>query len=105
MKDNFNPEKMGIPYDEIARIHANMDIQEQEIQRRQREAEKVFKDLKEFFEGDHKWLIYLSAVISKQNVEKVLMEIEEIFVEVEDYEKCSLIKKWKEQTMALPEDI
>ena len=60
------------------------------------EARTIFQDVRDFFESDKKRM-YLTTVISEENVRKVLDEIECIFAEDEDYEKCSQIVAWRNQ--------
>jgi hypothetical protein len=85
-----------IPYDEIAKIYANIDMNEIEKSRRLHEASELFEDVIEFFESPDKQK-YLVAVISKSNVENILNELQECFLEAEQFEKCAQIQKFKEK--------
>lgn len=60
------------------------------------EANGVYEDLKEFFETEQK-AFYLTTAISTENLERILDEIQQIFVEEEEFEKCARISKWREQ--------
>jgi hypothetical protein len=60
------------------------------------EANGVYEDLKEFFETEQK-AFYLTTAISTENLEQILDEIQQIFVEEEEFEKCARISKWREQ--------
>lgn len=93
---NFNVERAGIPYSEIAKLYATMDISNIENERKLKQAEELFQDITEFFESESKRK-YLTTVISKSNVEQILLEIEACFIEVEDFEKCVKIKEWRNQ--------
>ena len=92
----FDLSNTEIPYNEIAKIHAIMDISESEKERRLKEARELFTDVTEFFESEAKQK-YLTTVISKSNIEQILIEIEQCFIEAEDFEKCTQIGKWREQ--------
>jgi hypothetical protein len=58
------------------------------------EAIGIYNDIKDFFESEEK-TAYLTTAISITNVHKVLNEIEFIFVEYEEFERCEQITKWK----------
>ena len=60
------------------------------------EAEHIFGDVMEFFENDDK-KDYLMTFVPPENIIEILEEIEKVFVESEDYEKCAIIKKWRER--------
>lgn len=90
--DDF--ENQGIPYDEIAKICAKMDMNEFEFKRRTEEAIVVFNNMGEFFQNESKQF-YLTTVINENDMDSILAELEEIFVKIEDYEKCAEIKRWK----------
>lgn len=81
-----------MPYDEIT----DMTEREKESARELNEALSVYTDVKDFFESDNK-TEYLTSVLSVENVRKVLDEIEKIFIDHEEYEKCSTIQKWKQK--------
>ena len=93
---NFNIELVDIPYSEIAQMYATMDIINSENNRRLKEANELFNDITEFFESEAKRK-YLTTVISKDNVEQILLEVEECFIEAEHFEKCAKIKSWRVQ--------
>jgi hypothetical protein len=76
-----------------------MDKTKSPMENRLEEANGIYEDIREFFESEQKTM-YLATAISLENVEKVLEEIEEIFVESESFEKCAQIAKWKEQLKA-----
>lgn len=58
------------------------------------EAEDIFLDMKDFFESPEK-LEYLTAIISKDNVDLALKSIEKTFMQHEKYEKCSQVQSWR----------
>jgi hypothetical protein len=58
------------------------------------EAIGIYNDIKDFFESREK-TAYLTTAISIVNVHKVLNEIECIFVEHDEFERCDQITKWK----------
>lgn len=58
------------------------------------EAIGIYDDIKDFFESKEK-TAYLTTAISITNVHKVLNEIEFIFIEHDEFERCSQITKWK----------
>jgi hypothetical protein len=58
------------------------------------EAIGIYNDIKDFFESKEK-TAYLTTAISITNVHKVLNEIEFIFVENDEFERCAQITKWK----------
>lgn len=60
------------------------------------EANGVYEDIKEFFETEQK-AFYLTTAISTENLEQILDEIQQIFVDEEEFEKCAQISKWREQ--------
>ena len=92
----INIELAGIVYNEAAKIQAIMDINESEKLRRLSEATELYDDFREFFVTSEKQK-YLTSVLSKDSVEHMLSEIEEHFIEVEDFEKCAQIQKWRKQ--------
>ena len=60
------------------------------------EANSVYEDIREFFETEQK-AFYLTTAISTENLEQILDEIQQIFVDEEEFEKCAQISKWREQ--------
>jgi hypothetical protein len=74
----------------------NMDSDQLENAKRIDEAIGVFGDIQDFFESETK-TNYLTTVISEEDVKRVLNEIESIFLEIEDYEKCAQIRNWREK--------
>ncbi len=58
------------------------------------EAIGIYDDIKDFFDSKEK-TVYLTTAISITNVHKVLNEIEIIFVEHDEFERCEQIIKWK----------
>ena len=92
--DRFNPEELGVPYNEIAKLNAIIDMKTHDTEKRKKEASKVYNDLQDFFRSEFK-RIYLTAVISFDDIRKILDELKEIFIEAEAYEKCSQIEEWK----------
>lgn len=87
---------MKIPYNEQAKICAMNDMNELARLKRQEEAISVFNDIRDFFETENN-TVYLSTILSKENMEKVLNKIEAIFIEMEDYERCHCIVEWRKQ--------
>ena len=61
---------------------------------RYHEAIKIYYDVEDFFSTNESRK-YLTKSISIDNVREVLEELSIIFVDEEDYEKCSQIQKWK----------
>lgn len=57
-------------------------------------AKLIYSDMKEFFESKEKQL-YLTTIIPPNDVLLVLEELEKCFLEIEDYDKCIKIEKWK----------
>ena len=94
MEEEFNPEEMGIPYDEPAKIKANNDIEDFLKSERLKEANVIYDDLIELFQSDKK-REYLYRFISIESLTIILCSIEEIFVEFEEYEKCAKINAFK----------
>lgn len=60
------------------------------------EAEHIYNDVTEFFENEDK-KDYLLTIVSPENIIEILEEIEKVFIESEDYEKCAIIKVWREK--------
>lgn len=71
-----------------------MIMSEQQKKHRIEKAKTVFSDMKEFFESEEKQR-YLTTIIPPKDVFLVLEELEKCFLEIEDYEKCNKIEKWK----------
>lgn len=62
--------------------------------RRYREALSTFDDMEDFFTSEFKTL-YMTTFIPPDNMSEILQELEEIFVEYEEYEKCKTLSDWK----------
>ena len=61
--------------------------------KRYREALSTFDDMEDFFTSDFKTL-YMTTFIPPNNMSQILQELEEIFVEYEEYEKCKTLSDW-----------
>ena len=94
--NNFNPESCGIPFNELAQIHATMDIDERERRRRFQQAFQVYLDLKVFFSSESNQN-YLTTIIHPRELLLILDELENCFLNVEEFEKCQIVKTWKEK--------
>jgi KaiC/GvpD/RAD55 family RecA-like ATPase len=88
--------KGKIPYNEHAMLCAIRDMKDFENDKRREEAVAVFNDIRDFFETKSN-MMYLTTVLSKENLLKVLDEIQMIFEETEDYERCHYILEWRKQ--------
>jgi hypothetical protein len=74
---------------EIFKIVHDMDED-----KRYREALSTFGDIEDFFTSEFKTL-YMTTFITTENMKQILLELEEIFVEHEEYEKCKTIHDWR----------
>jgi hypothetical protein len=86
--------KDRIPYNEQARICAIRDMKDFEKIKRREEAVTVFNDIRDFFETPNS-TVYLTTVLSEENLLKILDEIQVIFEEMEDYERCQYVVEWR----------
>lgn len=71
-----------------------MNLKAQSKMEKLEEAIGIYNDIRDFFESKEK-TAYLTTAISITNVYKVLNEIECIFVEHDEFERCAQITKWK----------
>jgi hypothetical protein len=102
---NFNPESCGIPYSEPAKLYAKMDINDRTRKHKLEQAKAVFSDLRDFFDSEQSQN-YLTTIIKPQDVLLILEELENCFLQVEDYEKCEKIKLWRRKIERnLPPDL
>ena len=62
--------------------------------KRYKEALDIFIDIEDFFISEFK-LLYMTTFITPDNMDKILYELEEIFITHEEYEKCEVIKQWR----------
>lgn len=69
-------------------------VSEMNEDQRYREALSTFNDMEDFFTSEFKTL-YMTTFIPPNNMSEILEELEEIFVEYEEYEKCKILKDWK----------
>ena len=69
-------------------------INEMNEDQRYREALSTFNDMEDFFTSEFKTL-YMTTFIPPANMNEILEELEEIFVEYEEYEKCKILSDWK----------
>jgi hypothetical protein len=83
----------------------HLTVEKSRIQKDIDKAKSVFSDMKEFFESEEKQR-YLTTIIPPKDVLLVLEELERCFLEIEDYEKCTKIEKWKiKLNRNLPPDV
>ena len=61
---------------------------------RYREALSIFNDIEDFFISEFKTL-YMTTFIQPDNMHEILQELEKIFIEYEEYEKCKIISEWR----------
>ncbi len=102
---NFDPEDFDIPYNETAKLQAEMDIEDRSKEKRLDQAKQVYVDLKDFFVDDDNCK-YLLSVVKIQDIVTILEEIEECFLRIEDYGKCRDIASWRKKLFSnLPPDI
>ena len=102
---NFNPESCGIPYSEPAKLYATMDINDRTRKHKLEQAKVVYSDLKDFFDSEESQR-YLTTIIKPQDVLLILEELENCFLQIEDYEKCEKLKIWRRKVERnLPPDL
>ena len=73
-----------------------VEVSMSELKTRIEEANGIFLDMKYFFGSEEK-LLYLKTIIPAKDILTILNDLNSCFLEVEDYEKCETIKKWKEK--------
>tara|TARA_R110000772_G_scaffold205366_2_gene315652 strand:- start:74 stop:421 length:348 start_codon:yes stop_codon:yes gene_type:complete len=96
--DNFNPEDLGIEMDEIAKLYAMADMREdQEIWARE-QANKFYNDFDGLNITDA--IIAVNSLIKNNSlnitqVNTMLDNMIEVFLQDEDYEKCHVCNEIK----------
>ena len=94
IEDDFDPEEAGIPYDEIAKLSALRDIEEDVANRIVERALSIYSKLQRLFQDHRKVQIVRDANLTPRILE-MLEEIQGILASSEHYENCVEIVKWK----------
>lgn len=84
---------------EIARMYALRDMEEEESAKRFADAINVYQDMSTSFSEEDG--AYKVVGILGYNAIRLLKEIEEVFEEHEEYEKCAQISKWLNEVKKL----
>lgn len=98
-QDGFNPEDHGIEMDEISKMYAKADMENEQRAWAREQAEKFYND----FDGlsVKESVIAVKALIKSKSVSKqeaitLLDNMIQVFEEVEDYEKCHVCLQIKD---------
>jgi hypothetical protein len=62
--------------------------------RRINEASRIFDETKELFEDDSK-KIYITTILTKDEMDSLLEELIACFTHIEDFAKCKRVYMWK----------
>lgn len=97
--EEFNPEDHGIELDEVARMHAERDMEEERKQQAREQANRFYSDFEKLDTSQS--IIAVNALITageltRDEVICMLDNMIAVFEEDEEYEKChvcNLIKK------------
>lgn len=90
-EDGFNPEDHGIEMDEIAKMYAIADMEDEQKSWAKKQAEKFYNDFENL--SIEESVIAVRALIKSKSVTKkeaitLLDNMIQVFQDIEEYEKC-----------------
>ncbi len=95
MDSEFNPEDHGIELDEIAKMHAQRDMEEQQREWIREQADSFYADFASLDISQSVtavWALIKAGELAHSEVMTMLDNMIQVFEESEEYEKCHVCK-------------